>query len=162
MERGVVVQSSGPARSERGPRRAAPATRELRAPHWDAPLLPRHKVVAIGGGKFRVITTVEQVVSEEELTALGLEVPPEDLPWQAPKPVHAADRAAALQHWTNLLGGYDPRLTSRIGPFLGEFGLDALKAAINQVAATNPTGGAGVKYAQLVRVLREIRERGTT
>lgn len=161
MQRGSVVQSGGLARSERGPRRAAPAALGLRGAHWDGPVLPRHTVVAIGGGRYRVTTVVEQIVSEDELRALGLEAPPEDVPWRAAPalPASATDKATVLRLWSELLGGHDPRLSDRVPVFIRDYGLEVVKRAIGTVAATNPKGGAGAKYAQLVRVLREMGER---
>lgn len=154
---------SGPARSERGPRRAAPAT-FFRPPRWDGPMPPEeraHKVIALGNGLYRLITTTvsEREVTGEQLLELGLKVPEPDVPWTEPTPVHAADRAAALQHWTEHLGGYDPRLSGRIVGFIRELGLKKVIEAIDQVAAMNVKGGAGVKYAEFVRVLRQVRER---
>jgi hypothetical protein len=116
----------------------------------------QYKVVALGDGRFRLTTTTtwveEQDVDEGQLLALGLRPPVQVAP------VHAADRAAALQYWTEHLGGYDPRLSGRINGILGEFGLETIKQLIRGLASQNVKGGAGVKYAQFIRVLRLLRE----
>jgi hypothetical protein len=116
-------------------------------------------VVPLGGGKYRV--TTEEILTEEQLAAMGLELPPLDLPWkqETQRVVHASERTEALRYWAGLLDGYDQRLSSRVVVFIQEFGLEGVKQAIDQVAATNPRGGATAKYEQLVRVLLEIRSR---
>lgn len=121
----------------------------------------RHKVVSLGAGRFRVTTTIvdEREVDEAELAELGLQPPPADLPWAQPVPVRAADRAAALQYWAEHLGGYDPRLSGRMGGFIQELGLDSMFQAIDQVAAMNLKGGVSVKYTEFIRQLRQMRER---
>jgi hypothetical protein len=121
----------------------------------------RQKVTPLGGGRFRITTTIIEDVDESRLLELGHEVPTSDVPWVEPKPVHAADRVAALQYWAEHLGGYEPRLSGRINVFLREFGLASVRQAIDQVAARHIKGGAAVKYAELVGVLRQLRGRGT-
>jgi hypothetical protein len=117
----------------------------------------RRKVVAIGNGRYRVTTVIE--VDEAQLLALGLQPPPEDLPWAQPAPFHAADKAAALQYWTEHLGGHEPRLAGLIVSALKEFGIAVVKQTIDQLAAQNIKGGASRKYFEFVRVLRQVRER---
>jgi hypothetical protein len=117
----------------------------------------RRRVVALGNGRFRVTTVVE--VDEAQLLALGLEPPPPDVPWVEPRPFHAADRAAALQHWTERLGGYHPRLRSGINDFLSRYGLAVVRQAIDQVADRHLKGGASMKFDAFVRVLQQIQER---
>lgn len=153
------MKSSGLARSERGPRRPAPATSRRRRPHWAGALPPKRKVVPIGGGKYRV--TTEEILTEEQLAEMGLELPPLDLPWntEPARVVHASERTDALRYWAERLDGYTPRLSNRVVVFIQEFGLAGVKQAIDQVAATNPTGGAEAKYEQLIRVLLETRAR---
>jgi hypothetical protein len=121
----------------------------------------RHKVVSLGNGRFRVTTTIvdEREVDEAQLAALGLQPPSVDLPWTQPVPVHAADKAAALQHWAEHLGGYDPRLSGRMAGFIQELGLPSIFQAIDQVAAMHLKGGVGVRYAEFIRQLRQMRER---
>lgn len=119
----------------------------------------RHTVVALGNGRYRVTTTIIEEMDEAQLVERGIRPPPPDVPWAQPAPVHAADRAAALQHWTEHLGGYDPRLSRLINGLLGEFGLATIREAMDQVADRHVKGGAGVKYAEFIRVLRQIRER---
>lgn len=121
----------------------------------------RQKVVAIGSGRFRVVTIITKTeeMDEGQLLELGLQPPASDLPWAQPVPVHGADRVAALQYWTEHLGGYDPRLSGRVNGFIQELGLKSIFEAIDQVAAMNLKDGAGVKYAEFIRRLGQIRDR---
>jgi hypothetical protein len=91
--------------------------------------------------------------------ALGLQPPPEDLPWVQPAPFHPADKVAALQYWAEHLGGYEPRLPGLMSGVLREFGIAVVKQAIDQLAERDIKGGAGAKYLEFVRVLRQVRER---
>jgi hypothetical protein len=104
-----------------------------------APCLLSERWFPLGGGKYRV--TTEEILTEEQLAAMGLELPPLDLPWkqETPRVVHAAERTEGLRYWAKHLGGYDQRLSSRVVVFIQEFGLEGVKQAIDQVAATNPT-----------------------
>ncbi len=159
-----AAERSGPARSERGPRRAAPAKFRMRWA-WRMPEQRRHRVVALGNGRYRVSTTIitteerEVEVDEVQLLEMGIQPPALDLPWTEPTKVHAVDRAAALQHWTKRLGGYHPRLRSGINDFLVKYGLEVVKQAIDQVADRHLKGGASMKFDAFVRVLQQITER---
>lgn len=121
----------------------------------------RIQVLPLGNGRYCVITTTGQVVTTAELEAMGLRTPAPDVPWPAEpqRVVPGEERASALQYWHDKLGGYEPRLSGRIVIFLREFGLDGVKQAIDQVAVNYTKGGAAEKYHQLVRVMREMRER---
>jgi hypothetical protein len=119
----------------------------------------RYKVIPLGNGRYRVTTTIVEEMDEGELVERGIQPPAADVPWIDPAPVHAADRAAALRHWSAVLGGYDPRLSGRMSGFIQELGLPAIFEAIDQVAAMNLKPGVSLRYAEFIRVLRQIRER---
>jgi hypothetical protein len=119
----------------------------------------RSKVTPLGNGRFRVTTTITEEMDEVALVERGLHPPAQDVPWVDPKPIHAADRAAALQHWTERLGGYHPRLRSGINDFLSRHGLAVVRQAIDQVADRHLKGGASMKFDAFVRVLQQAQER---
>lgn len=167
MSQGSVAQSGGPASLRPALKRS---TQPPFSPHWVARVSEGKSrlVIDIGNGRYCIVTTSMKVVSAATLAQMGLTPPAPasesetpDLPWsvETTRPVPSEERAAALHHWADRLGGYDRRLTSNVVIFLRELGLEGVKQAIDQVAAANPKGGVNGKYELFIRVIRQMRER---
>jgi hypothetical protein len=138
------------------------------------------RIFPLGGGRFRLVTTIthvsERVLTEDQLRELGFEPPAPEVPWTAEakedgsalrrrltpsnvQPVSDAHRA--LDYWMSRLGALDERLPSQMPGWVRRFGIATVREAIDLVKQEMPFHGPGERYAMLSRVLRDIqRKRG--
>lgn len=125
-----------------------------------------HKVTPLGGGLFRVLTTVtlEQVLTEEQLLRRGIQPPGPDVPWKQEQPRDEGMRrrgqgtpfGQVMTYWREQLHGYDARLPQLIPQLLDQFPLETILSAIDQVKAQK---SHLPKYDRFKRVFQELRAR---
>lgn len=182
-QRGLAAKQKAPrgvmARSQRAlPRRAAPAAvHRRRRARLFVPAEQKQRVVALGGGRFRVITTIintiEHVVDAEELARLGLKPPEAELPWQpepsfeheqrarrrdTPEPLGPKPETVALRYWVeHVKGGDDVRIRSALPAWIDKHGPDGVREAMDVVARERPKASFGAKFFHLVKTLRRPR-----
>lgn len=132
-----------------------------------------YRVLPLGNGRYRLITIVttvtESFVTAEKLAELGLPIPEQDVPWRDGEPKQELvwrrdkprepDVETALEYWNQRVGGHDDRLLSQMPQWVNEFHIAGVREAIDIVATQMPHGPVSKKYAMLVRVFREMRER---
>lgn len=140
-----------------------------------APNPTRHQVTNLGGGRYRVVTvvTVERIVTEEELRAMGIEVPKPEVPWAEPTPEPVPPRREpvpvppspvnqVMAHWRATFRGDrpDPRLPRQLPQWLDEHGLARLLRAVDMVAAEK--GNPLPRYERFKKALKRLRDEAGT
>lgn len=122
-----------------------------------------HRVVPLGDGRYRLITTVtvERIVTEGELLRLGVAAPPRlDVPWVEPPPIPVPERGASpfaqvMSYWRKCFPSFPSQMPGRVPRWLDEHGVDALLKAISEVKAESATDQTP-PYLRFIRKLRQL------
>lgn len=124
----------------------------------------RHKVTPLPDGTFRVLTTLERVLTEAQMVEQGIPIPKQEVPWSQEKagpppegmrrPVFVEARMA-LEYWKKNMGSYDPRLPAFLESIIKDFGLERALAAIDEVRAQNTHEP---RYLRLRKLFRRMRD----
>lgn len=120
---------------------------------------------------YRVITTLDRVMTEGELRALGIPLPNQgpSVPWQEEKreaiPERATVRAVPaspvglfITAWREKFRGDnpDPRLPKQLPQWLDEHGMDRLMRALDIVAAQK--ADPMPRYERFKKALKQLRD----
>lgn len=155
------------------PRRASRIALTRRSLGAHVPPKVEHRAVALGAGRFRLITTtttvhvVERVVDQEYLEKMGIAVPQSDVPWKEEaqslppprRPVGPQEGAspftAAMGYWRELGFPIDRRMPELLGGWLDKFGLEGVLGAMHAAAGS---AEKGPPYLRLVQAFRRLRD----